>query len=1112
MGRFPLFSSNSKENQNIHSNHSKNNNPKMWNRRNEKKLSRGANANNITNLNNISNFNIPSVVDEDEHTDGHIHRNINEHLPPNASNIISSESTATATTNIQNNVTSSSYNKRHHSVVKDKNTGVNLSIETPRTSNLTNYNNAQSSPQLSHHSHNQYHAPYAVSSSNSGSSQSAATATSRQGTANTSISYNRKLPGVFTYIQQGKWSEAAERAKRHPRECKKWTTIKKSGAAATSSSSSSSPKILPNHLKMQQPSMTSMNTTGGGGDFVHSTSFATMDTNSSICSATTTQINNQFHYVKCKALHHACHKLRTVHSHIRKLISISLREFHEHTSVMEGRGSFGANTTSGATGAGTAPVKSNNTSKQNSNAGSSVSSRCPSACNVTDGLSFDSTDDSSTLNRFVNYVQGNNNHNNYNLNQNGNHQEEEWDDPWIEACKAILTILKIYPEAAGERESKHGCLPLHLAVFAMCDTPTVTLPKNYHRLNKQELQSPSSPYCPSTPPTTVRRSNGGGNSGKSKTCKQISSAPPSTQQHSTKEITLPPRPLQLFRGKSNSSTASTSVASYNTLGGISAALFDSAAGGACGNSFVSDDTLTNKIDELEKKLRMKQSLNGDSVGITDDEEKMVLQAFSARPSPIKSCNDRAISSGSVNSNSSAVSTNSTVMTSTFAETRNSFSLEKYIQNKERREEYSLKVINALLNAYKRGAKVDSEGGRLPLHTAVAGRATLKVIETLITAYPHATRHRTFDASLPLHLAASYGVSDVEVAPMLLRTYPDASVGKNRWERTPMEEGLIMGGENGREHQVELMAALRKNPIFWSGDYAPPHQAMERARNVLGFTDVDALLKGEWSTNNRNEAEKKLLDLDDLDEEVNLVTLIRRQKWDTITDKINFFTSMIQTPLQGEVRAGYLAKSSALYLTCERSPTYEVLDALLSVCPGAITWRKIPGGQLPLHAACTWQASLPVVGFLIAANPQAVKLKDYLGNLPLHCACFSGASEDIIESLLCTHPKAVDVRNSKGSTPLDIVRRLSHNNRKNVLNLIERVSLELLKKKRQSDDVARAPSHIVSAKTNTWKRKSKSDNTKEEDTPYTELLKNTASVESTDGNIELEISEESELWV
>jgi hypothetical protein len=70
----------------------------------------------------------------------------------------------------------------------------------------------------------------------------------------------------------------------------------------------------------------------------------------------------------------------------------------------------------------------------------------------------------------------------------------------------------------------------------------------------------------------------------------------------------------------------------------------------------------------------------------------------------------------------------------------------------KREEMAVHLLNALLDAYPKAVRVDSEGSRLPLHTACAGRATPRVISTLVTAYPSAARHRNKDGFLPLHFA------------------------------------------------------------------------------------------------------------------------------------------------------------------------------------------------------------------------------------------------------------------------------------------------------------------------------------------------------------------------
>lgn len=158
---------------------------------------------------------------------------------------------------------------------------------------------------------------------------------------------------------------------------------------------------------------------------------------------------------------------------------------------------------------------------------------------------------------------------------------------------------------------------------------------------------------------------------------------------------------------------------------------------------------------------------------------------------------------------------------------------------EKREEWAVRVLNALLDAFPKGIRMDSEGGRLPLHTACAGRATPRVVTTLLTAYPAAARHRNKDGFLPLHLAAHWGISHPNVAIALLKSYPDATFGRNRWERTPLEEALCMAGENGRPHQAALVRSLRKHPSYWTRPVDLFQTTAPRGGNRL--VDIDETL-------------------------------------------------------------------------------------------------------------------------------------------------------------------------------------------------------------------------------------------------------------------------------
>lgn len=178
----------------------------------------------------------------------------------------------------------------------------------------------------------------------------------------------------------------------------------------------------------------------------------------------------------------------------------------------------------------------------------------------------------------------------------------------------------------------------------------------------------------------------------------------------------------------------------------------------------------------------------------------------------------------------------------------------------------------------------------------------------------------------------------------------------------------------------------------------------------------------------------------------LSLLITKEKhWAAATLRCVSHPHEAREAMEVKVRGAYTAKITPLHYACEHKPSVEVIKTLLTANPSALERRQEPGGQLPLHAACTWGASPEVVRALLTALPSCAEMKDFLSNLPLHCACYSGADTAVIESLLHVYPQSVLPRNHQGSSAVDIVRRLSHPNRKEVLRLLEKTMSVLLER-------------------------------------------------------------------
>lgn len=596
-------------------------------------------------------------------------------------------------------------------------------------------------------------------------------------------------------------------------------------------------------------------------------------------------------------------------------------------------------------------------------------------------------------------------------------------DPFLAVCKFILLLLEIYPEACQVRESRHGCLPLHLAAFASCYVrPPSTDDDNndhFHPQKHQQLamSKTSSSHigesCRTRPPAHFRPSS-------SSTMSGCSSA-------------ILEKPGILSVRSTSESTTST------THSNMTAILME--------ESFAAAQT-----------QRKKEGGNA--------------------PPPLTR------HAGAQPQADSPFPTTAAPATTTVTPAPTSTPQTIFISNK--REQMSVQVLNAMLDAHPRAIRLDSEGGRLPLHTACAGRATPRCVSLLLRAYPAASRHRNKDGFLPLHLAAHWGVSHPNVAITLLKAYPDATVGRNRWERTPLEEALVMAGENGRPHQASLVRALRKHPSYWT---QPPKELFqqqqqqmleERQSNLvdmditLASNDDDAtsvddnpnyfnaghtcLMEDEYEKFNVPEGEEACLEYSQqggimsrlrrkssirnevAQEDIiqDLPTLIKNLKWKSVIALLECNPDEANQELVGIMTRGGFASGTnmkPLHYACERKPPMEVVEALIEANPEAITERMMPGGALPLHIACTWQSSPNVVSALLAADPTTAKVVDELGNRPLHASCFSGADISVVHDLLATYPKAVLCRNNQGSQPIDICRRLKHHNRRTVMTAL-----------------------------------------------------------------------------
>eukprot|EP00581_Thalassiosira_minuscula_P009944 CAMPEP_0183709466 /NCGR_PEP_ID=MMETSP0737-20130205/5506_1 /TAXON_ID=385413 /ORGANISM="Thalassiosira miniscula, Strain CCMP1093" /LENGTH=962 /DNA_ID=CAMNT_0025937581 /DNA_START=179 /DNA_END=3067 /DNA_ORIENTATION=+ len=860
--------------------------------------------------------------------------------------------------------------------------------------------------------------------------------------------YTTSPNNLILLIERGDWAAATQRAHSHEHEVKQLVKLRKT-------------------TKNAQPS-SSMATNTGADSSPGGSAGAAVGGGAPRSSGGSSRRNLQISNVKCKALHHACQKLRSVHTTIYQKTGTRTTANNTHTS----------------------------------------------------------TNSSSSSNNTRRIIE---------------------EDEYIEACKCILTLIRIHPEACKERESRHGCLPLHLCVFSMCATPPPPLIST-PSANKGKGKTKGGPTVNNAKKGHHRTSSGGltfnrGAAAAGGAASPASQRPPVVSSRTTSAPSVPSNPLNIPNGRPHHrSTPSNSSADFS-LGNISEMMQEeSQHQQALSEHQQSTKNIHKTLDNMErlligmgskcdakedKKRKEKRSTKGKK-GMLFENNKTPLDRLEERSRETDSHSTPAQAAAALGTNGKMVAdertgasmlhvSSSSIVSNDSLPVSHSASTERinngnadhadaeiisnptptyedlqrrYLQiNTQRRDEYSIRVLNALLDAWPKSSKTSSEGGRLPLHMACFGKATVKVMETILKAYPDAARQRNHDGFLPIHIAAHWGVSHADIAPLILRAYPDGAVGRNRWERTPIEEALGMAGENGRDHQLSLVWSLRRHPTYWIHNDIG---MMLMPRNVRTapwrMVDVGDALPGEDAANGgsvisamgKKIISRSAVDVDEvgtsdeedegvevqmtqsslssstnihdpdyiraLAESTDLSLLITKDKhWEAAALRCRLYPHEAREAMEVKVRGAYTAKITPLHYACENKPTVEVIKTLIDANPAALERRQEPGGQLPLHAACTWGASSAVVATLLAAIPACAEMKDFLSNLPLHCACYSGADTVVVEALLRVYPQSVWPRNHQGSSAVDIVRRLAHPNRREVLSVLEKTMGKLLER-------------------------------------------------------------------
>eukprot|EP00804_Cyclotella_cryptica_P006350 CCRYP_010176-RB/>CCRYP_010176-RB protein AED:0.07 eAED:0.07 QI:469/1/0.75/1/0.66/0.5/4/427/605 len=108
----------------------------------------------------------------------------------------------------------------------------------------------------------------------------------------------------------------------------------------------------------------------------------------------------------------------------------------------------------------------------------------------------------------------------------------------------------------------------------------------------------------------------------------------------------------------------------------------------------------------------------------------------------------------------------------------------------------------------------------------------------------------------------------------------------------------------------------------------------------------------------------------------------------------------------------------LHAAASFQATPDVIDALLKAHPTAASTPNSVG-NLPLHQAAMWQAPPDSVELLLQHHREGAATRNRYGSLPLHMAASNQANVEVVRLLIDAYPDALHLQNDDGMTPLDL---------------------------------------------------------------------------------------------
>ena len=128
----------------------------------------------------------------------------------------------------------------------------------------------------------------------------------------------------------------------------------------------------------------------------------------------------------------------------------------------------------------------------------------------------------------------------------------------------------------------------------------------------------------------------------------------------------------------------------------------------------------------------------------------------------------------------------------------------------------------------------------------------------------------------------------------------------------------------------------------------------------------------------------------------------------------------------------------IHVACREGASKEVIEAILNGDEFESVKVADCEGRLPLHLAASNQHISPkTIQNLILVNDRATRIPDDFNLLPLHWACSKNASPRVVETIIQAYPYAVEAQDAWGRSPLALAKMSKNPEKATIVELLSR---------------------------------------------------------------------------